>query len=657
MAAAFVLEQRLAAGAQAVVYRARHAATGALVAVKALVGADDRRHARLRAELHTVAGLDHPRIVRILGLPRAPDDVPEGLPPGTPWFAMELASGTLRGRIGEWEALRPVVVDLLDALAHAHARGVLHLDLKTANVLVGCTRNADDIESGVLSGLRLSDFGVARSLRDDPGRGVVGTPASMAPEQVRGDARGFGPWTDLYGLGHLVWALCTGTDAYRGSTREVLHAHLRGRLPPFAPRFAVPADLRDWLGWCLEPSPGGRPQRAADARAALDGLGPPIEVPPAASCEASDPGATVDLDALEVPEPEPEPTRAARRWGRAPFPEDWRRHEPWGWLRSLPDAGVGVLPLAVPRLVGRAAEMDRLWSALGSAHAGTPRAIVLEGPGGVGKTRLAEAFAERAHELGSATVVRVTHHPEPAPADGLLTALSRWAGLTGLSGAALAARAAEVLRAAGVLEPWRPEILVDWIEGRRAPPPSIVADALALVSRHRPVVLLVDDAGHGPETVAVVEALLARRAAHVLAVLVAEESVLPGRAEVVRVGPLSDDAMDQLLVAWLGLEPRLAGRVAERARGHAGAALALTAALASGGQLRTTARGLSSPGDGDPPLPADQHDALRSRLAAVGEADRAVLERLAVTGGAVVVPPEALREAGLLVPTPHGGLE
>ena len=128
-----------------------------------------------------------------------------------------------------------ILLDFLDALAHAHARGMIHRDIKPANVLLDT----------VTGHVKISDFGLVHSAEFVPRPGhqvreisqaeddqsISGTPAYMAPEQIQADWRRFGPWTDLYAVGAMAWKLSTGRPPYPGDINKVFEGHLRGHLP------------------------------------------------------------------------------------------------------------------------------------------------------------------------------------------------------------------------------------------------------------------------------------------------------------------------------------------------------------------------------------------------------------------------------------------
>lgn len=202
----FLPLERIGKGAMGVVWRAVHCATGQPVAIKVLTAAiaqDPSFASSLRNEVEAVARLHHPGIVRVYDFGIVPTSVPPGtaseLPPGCPYLVMQLARGgpfADRRPVGDWATLQWVLLSLCDALAHAHARGVIHRDLKPANVLV-------DERPGDGPGLMLTDFGVAHARHDDPSSvtlgsfAACGTPRYMAPEQFAAAWRDHGPWTDL----------------------------------------------------------------------------------------------------------------------------------------------------------------------------------------------------------------------------------------------------------------------------------------------------------------------------------------------------------------------------------------------------------------------------------------------------------------------------
>ena len=161
-----------------------------------------------------------------------------------------------------WPRIRPVLLTLLDALAHAHARGFVHRDVKPANVLIGTPFDARP-------GIKLSDFGIARiehTSQDLPEAEFAGSAPYSAPEQLVGPVHEIGPSTDLFGLGCLAWALMTGDPPHASaSIPQLISARRAGRLPEFVPVDPVPDGFVQWLRRLLAPASGSRFEYAADA--------------------------------------------------------------------------------------------------------------------------------------------------------------------------------------------------------------------------------------------------------------------------------------------------------------------------------------------------------------------------------------------------------
>ncbi len=226
----YVVEARRGAGGFATVYRARDRRTGGAVALKVLHAYLVRTPSILRRfqrEAETIARLDHPGIVRLLGY---------GERDGTPYLAMEWIEGATlaelvraRGPFSAEDA-RPILEELAGALAAAHALGVVHRDLKLANVAL-----AD-------RAVKLFDFGIAKLVDVEEGSSFttagtkIGTPHYMAPEQIIGhpiDHR-----ADIYAFGILVFELLTGRRPFDGgSLAEIEERQLR-EPPPAASQYA-----------------------------------------------------------------------------------------------------------------------------------------------------------------------------------------------------------------------------------------------------------------------------------------------------------------------------------------------------------------------------------------------------------------------------------
>ncbi len=250
--------------------------TGHQVALKLLrphtdANGEERAQSRRRflAEAETARRLSHPDIVRVLA---SGDDA------GTAWMAMELLGGCDLERYTRPARLLPepvalrLVERLARALAYAHGRGVVHRDVKPANVIV-------DWAAGRVT---LTDFGLARAAGAESTRTgiVLGTPVYMAPEQLAGapaDARG-----DLYALGVMLFQLLAGRLPHESHSlgdllRQVAHdvAPDLGQLRPDLP----PALARLVAGLLAKP-PGARAHDAAAVADALAMLGAALPASP-----------------------------------------------------------------------------------------------------------------------------------------------------------------------------------------------------------------------------------------------------------------------------------------------------------------------------------------------------------------------------------------
>jgi two-component system LytT family response regulator len=313
--------EEIGKGGMGVVYRALDRNLGREVAIKVLAAgpADDpEARRRLRQEARAAAGLAHPGICVIHEI----DEVE-----GATFIAMELVKGTplqamLAGGPLPPERALGLALEVAEAMAEAHAHGVVHRDLKPSNVMV--------TESGRA---KVIDFGLAKLLHEhpaldsrddtspfgdtDPGR-IVGTAAYMSPEQVRGrpvDAR-----SDVFSFGAMLFELLAGRPAFRRETGvETLHAVLKEAAPPL-PEVGLGAareGLQRLLDTCLAKDPAARFSSLAelldDLRAARARLSEPARAWPG----ASPPPVDRPLRVLIVDDEEPARTLLREYLGRA----------------------------------------------------------------------------------------------------------------------------------------------------------------------------------------------------------------------------------------------------------------------------------------------------------------------------------------------------
>jgi dienelactone hydrolase len=261
----FEITSKLGEGGMGVLYRARDTRLGRTVAIKVLrpeVVADPERTRRFLQEARAVSALNHPNVVTI-------HDIGEDPVRGT-WIALEgesLKQRLARGPLAVAEAMR-MAVDVARGLAAAHAAGIVHRDVKPANVMI--------TNSGLV---KVLDFGLAKLARFEsaatdsaattmtasaattPGS-LLGTPAYMSPEQVEGrtaDAR-----SDVFSFGAMLYEMLTGTRPFEGGTAVALLSAILKDAPPSVRSLRPEVDprLERLVERCLEKDPEVRPPSA-----------------------------------------------------------------------------------------------------------------------------------------------------------------------------------------------------------------------------------------------------------------------------------------------------------------------------------------------------------------------------------------------------------
>jgi TolB-like protein/tRNA A-37 threonylcarbamoyl transferase component Bud32 len=269
LAAHYAIDREIGSGGMATVYLARDLKHDREVALKVL-----------RPELAATLGPDRfPREIRILAKLQHPHVLPlhdSGESAGFLYYVMPYVEGeSLRQRLARegqlpvHDAVR-ILREVADALAYAHAHGVMHRDIKPDNVMVS-GRHA-----------LVTDFGVAKAVSDAGGEklttvGVaVGTPTYMSPEQATGESR-IDARSDIYALGVLGYELLTGNPPFVGpNAQAVLSAQVLERpVPVVERRPTVPPALSDLLMRCLEKDPADRWQSAEEVLQALEAMGTP----------------------------------------------------------------------------------------------------------------------------------------------------------------------------------------------------------------------------------------------------------------------------------------------------------------------------------------------------------------------------------------------
>ncbi len=573
------VEAELGQGGMGAVYWAVDEASGDPIALKRMLDPRRSRRAELRfqREFHTLASLRHPRVVEVYDY---------GVDEVGPYYTMELLEGDdLRDIMAAEGSLEPARVcallrDVASALALLHARGLVHRDLSPRNIRVVDGR------------AKLFDFGVlvnAGWVGD-----VAGTPAYVAPEMVRGmpiDGR-----ADLFSLGVLAYAMLTGARPYDArSMVELESAWERPVVPPSA-HAPVPEALEDLVLDLLSLEPLARPPSAAVLIDRLTALG--------------------DL---------------------APDPE----------LRVAP----GYVESAA--MVGRDAELAELGGLVEEVRLTEGRAFYLEAESGAGKSRLLAEVALRS-KLAGLTVAEVSCETAEGGPYAALTTLLEALFVRAPEDATLASRDeapalgrvfARVREAHPTARP-RPES-GEPAEDRMRLHAAVNRFVTDLAAR-RPIALFVDDVQRCDEASAAALASLARARPHGLLLGFTRRLGEPVRAPMaigalgdlspkLRLAGLSTQGVEALLrsvfgdVAHLG---RLARWMSERTGGSPLFCTELAKSLIDEEVIRYADGAWIVPDDvGLRELPDGLAAAMRRRVAGLGDAARALGERLAVHGG------------------------
>jgi serine/threonine-protein kinase len=266
----YTLEEKLGEGGMGIVYRARHAMLRRGTAVKLLPPekAGEQAVARFEREVQLTARLTHPNTVTVFDYGRTPE--------GIFYYAMELLDGASLEDVVALDGAQPpervihILQQVAGALSEAHAIGLIHRDVKPANIFL-CE------QGGELDVPKVLDFGLVKEVNEGGGVGltqadaITGTPLYMSPESIRAPGRMDGR-SDLYALGAVGYYLLAGDHVFKGDTLvEVCghHLHTTPQAPSERLGSTVPEDLEVLLLECLEKEPSKRPETAAALRRRL----------------------------------------------------------------------------------------------------------------------------------------------------------------------------------------------------------------------------------------------------------------------------------------------------------------------------------------------------------------------------------------------------
>ena len=644
----FRLDGPLGSGGQGTVWSGHHEGSGIRVAVKVLTADGARKPRALQAfrrEVRAAARLDHPNIVMVLDQGELPAPVASGsvvLAKGSPYLVMERAACSLGdlSRPLSWSRTKAVLTAVLDGLAHAHARGVLHRDVKPGNILFPqVPQSTDDFATACLA-----DFGLAIDREQGvPADGIAtaGSPLFMAPEQFTGDSAEIGVETDLYAVGWLGWWLATDQSFFEGDDiRGIRRRKIAGRLPAWPDSAVCPPEFERWVHRLLSTDPLERFPSAAAAKACLQTLeddgtvsGSPVPFLTGSAhtdptfdfltMDGSDAGSRWnprtptgmhsdqttaflepdEMDALALGDQHP----VADVLQLEPLPEAFptlSQARPW----DLRGTGLALYGLRVPRPVGRDAVFEALWTDLRAVvDLGSPRHVLLHGPTGAGRSLVLDTFAWSTAATGAVSVLRLDPTEGPWALAGML---ARFFGAARLHPIDRERRVSRRLRQLGVVDPVDVAGVVRLVADPGSSPQMPVGDLRgvlhvvlrALVARG-PVLVLVDDAEtFSPEA----WGLFKNLAGPVLMVWSCRDdalrdgspvrSFLDGLAPIGRsLQPLSKQAVRQSIQQTAGLDPTFARRLAELTEGNPGLTHQIITDLVARSALVLTTRGWSAP--------------------------------------------------------------
>jgi serine/threonine protein kinase len=364
-------------------------------------------------EARALAGLNHPAIVRARDYGVLAD--------GAPYLVMDVVPGRslhewiYRARtegLLPWHVVWSCIDQVLAGLAHAHARGIIHGDLKPSNILLHRPPGEEPPRAYIL------DLGLAWLTRDlvdhrlDGSREVpatvrygAGTPGWMAPEQIRMATPHIGSATDLYPLGCLLYTLLVGEEPYEGTNEELLEQHKNAPTPEMKLQQGVPDGVKDFVKRLMAKWPWNRYDYAADARREWHEFKPqesyPSLPPPPRVGPSSRPSQSVISDINTIPElGERESVQVVATPGL-----------------------LGVRPSPMVARVSERKELMTLSRTVAASKEPMQELVLLSGGAGVGKSRLAEWLCQEVHEHAIMVPLRARYRKIAAPLDGVVGGL------------------------------------------------------------------------------------------------------------------------------------------------------------------------------------------------------------------------------------------
>jgi serine/threonine protein kinase len=291
----YQLEQCIGVGGMSQVWRGFDEVLARPVAVKVLstaLAADARSGERVRTEARAAAQLAHPNVANVydFGVAALPSHGADA-----PYIVMELVDGaTLADHLAhgpmDWHIAVRVCAEVSAALAAAHSHGIVHRDVKPANVML------------TPSGAKVLDFGIASSagVRDTQQDGtVLGTPAYLAPERL--DGRAVTPATDMYAVGVVLYQCLTGRLPWKPETGPQPYVPRHGTLEPLPDIEGLAPEVAELCTRCLSRDPDERPSSLVAALVLAEAVDARVYVPPVELSAAWPPPAGRAAAGVDVP--------------------------------------------------------------------------------------------------------------------------------------------------------------------------------------------------------------------------------------------------------------------------------------------------------------------------------------------------------------------
>ncbi len=657
LAQRYEVQEVIGEGGMGIVYRCTDLGTGNEVALKRVIPPESKLAAEyvmwFYKEARALAALNHPCIVHATDFGQLAD--------GTPYLAMDLAAGISLHDLAQvpnrFELIWSIVDQVLGALAHAHARGIIHGDLKPSNVLV-------EEMPGAPPEVHIMDFGLAW-LKQDPHderldgskamefapHAGAGTPGYMAPEQIQHEMHHVCGATDLYALGCFLYKLLSGRSVFSGDPKELLRLHAFEKIPELKLAIPAPSGVVQFVHRLLAKRPWDRWEFAAEARGAWAQWRPVADT-------AADAWVFPKVPRYDKPAPPISQKSGTDR--RSPSTSVAQQRSP------------GLLSIRMSPLVGRddvkrvlREVCDDVIEGNGAPH----RLVILVGHAGVGKSRIAEWLCEVVHEEGTMIPLRARYRPIRSPLDGMLggvtqyfnferssreiiekSLLLRWkVTADDKNGRAWVAGAAEWLRPLPPTEPVGPtgiRFTLDTLDTRRL----VIRYTLRRLGRGRPLLFFMDDLHHaGASTFEGLARIHAEEPDQRIVIVgtVRSEDVQLGTeaAErlrqlrelmdgiVTEVKPMDAETTADLLRASLPLDAAVVEEAARRSRGNPLFALQQLHVWALAGNIQLKSGVYSVPDEVLTVRPQTTAELWDSRVSAMPEQHRLAAYAVATLGG------------------------